>query len=148
MRLIPHLLGLSVCLVFLFFIHTPLGSSDPEVFYATTGISSYILYSSLALALTRFGKSPKAKAWSFFVGGFLTVTVFMPGIRFVVDQFYVDPWSWREPSLISLKELYFMSPIFVGSFCIYRAFCLWSDESLTEQKPNQPPQTRATSGPV
>ncbi len=141
MKFIPHLLGISACLVILYVTFPPIGSDDPVVFYTTATACSYILYSSLALGITRIGRTRKTKAWAFFIGGFIAIVAFMPGIRHVVDLFYVEHRPWREPALTSLKELYFFSPIFVGSLCIYRAIAMWADESLESEPPNRVPVT-------
>ena len=137
MKLIPHLLGLTACLIVLYLTFPPVGSTSPALFYTATSACSYILFSSLALGITRFGRTRKTKAWAFFIGGIVAIVAFMPGIRYVVDLFYVEDRSWREPALTVMKELYFLSPIFVGSLCIYRAITMWADESLTSDKPNQ-----------
>jgi hypothetical protein len=147
MRPIPHLLGTLACLVLLYLAY-PVGAyhHDERSFYAATTASSYILYSSLALALTQIGRTKKAKAWAFFIGGLVVIGLYMPAIRYVVDLFYVEDGHWRDASFQVFRELYFWSPIIVGSLCIYRAVSMWADESLDQRRSS--PLLPPTAGTV
>jgi hypothetical protein len=143
MKPIPHLLGTIACLVILYLAYTEGGYHSPKSFYAASTASTYILYSSLALSITCIGKTRKAKAWTFFIGGLATIFTYIPAIRYVVDLFYVEERYNREFTLSVMKELYFWSPVIVGSLCIFRAISIWSDESLKKAEPNQALQPNA-----
>jgi hypothetical protein len=136
MRLIPHLLGILASVVVLYLACDNGGFQSARSFYAASTASTYVLYSFLALAVTQIGRTKKAKAWVFFFSGIVTIFTYIPAIRYVVDLFYVERHH-GEFSLSVMKELFFWSPIIVGSLCVYRAISMWSEDSMKKEEPNQ-----------
>ena len=141
MRLIPYFLGVVIAAVVLFFAYTDGGYHSMITFYVAASASTYVVLSSLALVVTRFGTSKGRKARVFFGSGTVLLFGYLPSLRAIVRLFYVPHGLDRMPID---QELFFYAPMIVSALCIYRGILLWADESLTREEPNNSPE--ATPG--
>jgi hypothetical protein len=124
MKPLFYFIGVAITIVVLFVAYTDGGYHSPTTFYVAATASSYLVYSSVALAVTCLGKKKTTKGWVFFICGVLLALVYVPFVRPLIEIFYIDSPGGRQGPI---WELFFQSPLIVGSLCIYRAFSLWSE---------------------
>ena len=137
MKPLPYFAGVGLSFLVLFFTYTDGGYHDATSFYAAAIASSYILCSSVAISVTRYGKTPQTRAWLFFGCGVIFMFTFIPAFRLVIELFYV-PRRFDSDTAASLpvRELFFYGPVIIGALCIFRSFTLWSDMSIEKKEPN------------
>ncbi len=147
MKPVPYIVGVTVSALVLFFAYTDGGFHSHVTFYAAAMASSYVVYSSIAFVVARYGRKKQSKAWLFFGCGVVLMFAFIPSLRWVFDLFYIERFrgadSGDSPPII--RELFYFGPVIVGSLCIFRAISLWADESLEPKAPNQALEPTATA---
>jgi len=138
MKTLPFTVGLVASLVVLYFAFTADAASKATM-HAGAIAASYVVYSTFALILTRFGKQRHTKAWLFFTGGVVLLFGYLPSLEFILSWFYYprsgSDHEWSE----AMRQLYFYATLIVSALCIFRAIALWADESLEKKEPNQTP---------
>jgi hypothetical protein len=146
MKILPYSLGVVVSLVVLYFAFTADAASKATI-HAGAIATSYLVYSTLAFVLTRFGKQRQAKAWLFFGSGVVLLFAYLPSLEFILGWFYYPRTGpdrdWSE----AMRQLYFYAPLIVSALCIFRAISFWADESVEKKEPNQSPQRNADNRP-
>ncbi|MBM3852084.1 MAG: hypothetical protein FJ399_02905 [Verrucomicrobia bacterium] len=150
MKPLPYFVGVAISCLMLFFTYTDGGYHSAGSFYVAAIASSYILYSSIAIVVTRYGKSPQTRAWLFFGCGVALMFAFIPAFRLVIELFYVPMRHGSEDAPLPVRELFFFGPVIIGALCIFRSFVLWSDTG-SEKKEADPAGTdndRAAPGRV
>ncbi|MCX6956192.1 MAG: hypothetical protein NTV51_29005 [Verrucomicrobia bacterium] len=150
MKPLPYSVGLAISGIVLFFGYTDGGFHSHPTFYAAATASSYVVYSSVAFLVTRYGRKRQSKAWLFFSVGVTLMFVYIPVFRVVIDLFYVERFRGIDSGdpLPVVRELFFYGPVIVGALCIFRAYSLWSEIADEANEPIQPPEpTRSARGP-
>jgi hypothetical protein len=139
MKTVPYVIGVTISALVLFFAYTDGGFHSHTTFYSAAMASSFIVYSSIAFLVSRFGSRKQSKAWLFFVCGIALMFAFIPSFRFVVDLFYVERFRGMDSGdpLPVIRELFYYGPVIIGSLCVFRAISLWSDENTERKEPNQ-----------
>jgi hypothetical protein len=137
MKTLPYLCGLAIAALALLLTYTLGGYRSWTTFYSAAIASSYIVFSSVAFVVTRFGRDKNRKAWAFLGCGITLLFGYLPSIRFVVDIFYMPESSY---GMRLDQELFFFAPMIVSALCIYRSYCLWAEDALEKKEPNQPSQ--------
>lgn len=123
MTLRSYLAGLIVCAAVLYFGYTGGYHSQTSFFAGILG-GSYVVYSSVAYAVTTFGRTDISSGWVFFACGCFILFAYIPCLRPLVDLFYLDT---RQEEMHAIREIFMLSPAYVSSLCIYRGFVHWSN---------------------
>lgn len=112
----------------LFFVSYTMGMYRNQVaFYAAAIASSYFVFSTIAVLVTRFGHSRQRKAWLFFGCGILQLFAYVPTLRQLLEILYLDRLPFE---LEAIRQVFMFAHMFVSALCIFKGMSIWSDMSL------------------
>ena len=148
MKTRPYVYSSLIALLVLYFAFTR-GLFSRWALHAVAVSTSYLLFSTWALALTVIGKKRKTKAWVFFGSGIVVLFGYLPSLQFVIGWLSWPNDQFEVRLINTWEQLYFYAPMIVSALCIYRGFSIWAEEKISENVPNQLPlQTPASRTPA